>query len=151
MALPSPLCWLTTTPGTLSSASAGRRRARSFSSMGVTTPVLAASATPTSSSCADTVARLRNVLRPVTTTDAEAATYRVASSVVAPPAVTVTSRRSTVTKLVSEKRTAYVPGGTASIEYRPSAAVRPVNGAASLSTWTSTDGSGAPVVSSTRP
>ena len=91
-------------PGTLSSASAGRRRARSFSSAGVITPVLAVSATPTSSSCDSTVERLRKVPRPVTTTEAVAATSIVASSVVAPPAATTTPRRRRVTKFASAKR-----------------------------------------------
>ena len=87
------------------------------------------------------------MLRPVTTTDAEAATYRVASSVVPRPAVTVTFRRSTVTKLVSEKRTEYEPAGTGSTMYRPSAPVRAGRGAPVDSTSTSTAGSGRPVVS----
>ncbi len=92
-------------PGTLSSASAGRRRARSFNSAGVTTPVLAASATPTSSSWIDTVERSLNVRRPLTTTAVVAATNRVAFSVTVTPGETATPRRRTVTKLVREKRT----------------------------------------------
>ena len=129
-------------PGTASSASAGRRRARSFSSAVVTTPVLAESATPTSSSCAETVERFRKVLLPLTTTEAVAATYSVASSVVALPAATVTFRRRSMTNCESEKRTGHEPGGTASITYRPSVPVRPTSGArcASTSNSTSTPG-----------
>jgi hypothetical protein len=46
LALPSPECWVTIMPGTVSSASAGRSRGRLRSWAAVTVPSLAESATP---------------------------------------------------------------------------------------------------------
>jgi hypothetical protein len=57
---------------------------------------------------------LRKVPRPVTTTDAVAATKSVASAVAVPPAAIATPRRCNVTKLASEKRTVCEAAGTAS-------------------------------------
>jgi hypothetical protein len=49
LALPSPLCWLTISPGTVSSTSPGRRIGRCSSSCDPTTPWLADAAMPTMS------------------------------------------------------------------------------------------------------
>ncbi len=80
MAFPSPLCWLMTTPGTVSSTSPVRISGRVSSCRAVMAPWLADCATPTTLSAGrSTSARLVKVDRPVTVTSALSASCSVAS------------------------------------------------------------------------
>ena len=90
--MPSPLCWLMTTPGTVSSTSPVRINGRASSCRAVMAPWLADCAMPTRFSAGrSTSARLVKVDLPVTVTSALSESCSVTSSRSGPAAVTAIS------------------------------------------------------------